>query len=147
MTKRYWFPRFVRDLVDVDYLDKLSPEHRSYMQKFLDEFYNADGTGISSRAQIREADRAKKRARRDLYNYGLRADGDQLAHLASETGCDDADFKRPEVLAIMEELRVLRPGFDDADGRRRARFKSPAAERRFYELRTQLSVLLEKENA
>jgi len=146
MSKRYWFPRFVQDQVDVDYLDKLNTKDREWMQKFLDEYYNAAGTGISSKEQLQEADRGKKRARRDLYSYGLRADGDQLSYLAAEpasVGSED----RPEVLAIMEELRTLRPGFDDADGRKRAQFASPAAERRFYALRSQLSVLLGKEEA
>ncbi len=106
MTKRYFYPRWVRDSAsDFDYLDK-------------------------------------QRARRDLFAYGLRADGAQLTYVAAEATCSNDEMERPEVLAILEELRVLRPGFDDADGRKRARFTSPDNERRFYALRERLAVLL-----
>lgn len=142
MSKRYWFPRWMRDSVDVDYMDKLPPAEREYMLRFLDEYYNADGKGISNTKQLQEADRAKKRARRDLFSSGLRADGDHLSYVAAEPASVSEEMQRPEVLAILEELRVLRPGFDDADGRKRARFASPTAERRFYALRERLAVLL-----
>jgi hypothetical protein len=140
---KLWFPRFVADdAEDYDYLDKLSPADRAWHDRFRDEYHNAAGKGISSKKQLQEADRGKKRARRDLFSYGLRADGEQLTYLAAEPIAVGEALERPEVIAIMEELRTLRPGFDDADGRKRAQFKSPAAERRFYALRTQLSVLL-----
>jgi hypothetical protein len=142
-TKRLWFPVFVReDAEDYDYLDKLSPADRAWHDRFRDEYHNAAGKGISSKQQLQAADRGKKRARRDLFSYGLRADGEQLTYLAAEPIAVGEEVQRPEVLAIMEELRALRPGFDDADGRKRAQFASPAAERRFYALRERLTVLL-----
>jgi hypothetical protein len=144
MSKRYWFPRYIRDQIDVDYLDKLSAKDRDWMERFIDEYYGATNAGISSAEQIADSDRAKKRASRDLFASGLRADGDQLASVASTPVSVSEELERPEVLAILEELRTLRPGFDDADGRRRARFVSPDAESRFHLLRQKLAVLLER---
>lgn len=145
--KRLWFPRFVADEAeDYDYLDKLSPADRAWHDRFRDEYHNAAGKGISSKKQLQEADRSKKRARRDLFSYGLRAEGEQLTYLAAEPAGVGIE-ERPEVLAIIEELRALRPGFDDADGRKRAQFASPAAERRFYQLRERLAELLGRDEA
>lgn len=143
--KRYWFPRVVRDLAtDFDYLDKLNPEEREWFERWRAEYYNGDNHGISAPAHRAESSRVKTRLTRDLYSSGLRADGERLTCIASAPTpvAVSEDMQRPEVLAILEELRALRPQFDDADGRRPARFATQDAELRFHTLRAKLQELL-----
>lgn len=145
MPKGYRFPASVRDLVDCDYIDKLSAADRDWMLRFLDAHYNAHAAGVGTDDHIHEADRVKKRLNRDLFVRGRPVSEAALAFIASPPIDADCDMQRPEVLVILEELRTLRPGFDDTDGRRRATFASADAKRRFYKLRAELAALLEVE--
>lgn len=147
MPRPLRFPRCVADLAaDFDYLDKLSPAEREWLDAFRDAYYNAHGsdTGVD----IHEADRVKKRLNRDLFVRGRPVSEIALGLIASPPiEIDDASMQRPEVLVILEELRTLRPGFDDTDGRRRAQFATPEAKRRFYKLRGDLAALLGRQDA
>lgn len=154
-TRLPWMPRYVRDLgrdcIDPDTLPDtpdpitgVSPRH--YYLQFLSEFYNARPEGISSNEHIAEANRRKAwDMRQDLFSAGFRVSGEP-PDISGDLEPAHEEMERPAVLAILTELRALRPMHDPKDGRRRPRFASQKAERRFYELRTRLTVLLENNN-
>lgn len=133
----------MRDLArDVDYLDALAPKDREWMTAFLDEYYGATPHGISAPEHIAESNRLRQRMSADLFAVGLRSAGGVADDVAGSVGGPSA-LDKPQVQALMKRLRELRPEFDETDGRRRARFRSPLAERLFYRLRAQLAALLE----
>lgn len=144
MTRKLpWVPRYARDLArDVVDPETLPPEARDWYLSFLDEYYGATPHGISSPAQIAEANRRRAwDMRQDLFSAGLRASGD-LPEFGVTVEYRVEALDAPEAQALLRKIRAVRPEFDATDGRRRARFKSPLAEKRFYALRKKLQEFL-----
>jgi hypothetical protein len=77
MGRRY--PKTVYPLVDQDYLARLSPEERAWLDRFNGEFYNAE-FGAAPLHEDEEVQRGlnahKQRRLQDLYAYGLQVVSD-----------------------------------------------------------------------
>lgn len=137
-----WVPRYCRDLArDVVELDRLPPAEREWYVKFLDEFYNASNHGISTPEQIAEANRRKFSMRDDLFAAGFRAAEDP-PEVGTTAEHRPGALDTPKAKELLRKLREVRPVFVETDGRRRAQFASPLAERRFRTLQRQLQQLL-----
>lgn len=83
------FPRSVSDLVDQDYLTRLSPAERAWLEKFNDEFYNGHFSDepIHAEGERKALYLDKDRRNVDLFGRGLRRGG-IAAELALESGAD-----------------------------------------------------------
>lgn len=77
--KRY--PRTVAELVDQDYVHRLPPADRAWLDQFNDEFYNAafTETAIHPDSDRRDLYRTKDARNRDIYGRGARTGGVELA--------------------------------------------------------------------
>ena len=63
---------YVKDFVDFDYLDQLSPEELEWLNKFSSEYYDdrfgKDGNNLHNREQRQACHRTSHARRRDIYN-------------------------------------------------------------------------------
>lgn len=123
-------------------MHKLSTKEREWLTDFLDEHYGATPRGISTPEQVAETNRLRFRLSNDLFAAGLRSGSEPYGQRATPSTLDPA-LDSPKAQELLAKIRAVRPTFDAADGRKRARFASPMAERRFYRLRDQLRELLE----
>lgn len=141
-----WVPKYCRDLArDVVDPDTLPPDAREWYLRFLDEYYSGTPHGISAPEHLAESSRRKSwEAREDLFSYGLRADKPP-PDTAGGSDFAPSVLDTPEAQELLRKLREVRPEFDETDGRRRARFKSPLVEQRFHALRAQLQALIAEE--
>lgn len=145
MKRLPWMPRYCRELArDVIDPATLPPAEREYYLKFLAEYYGASAHGISAPEHIAESNRRRAwDQRQDLFSAGLRAPGEVPDVDGSVGGPSPLDT--PEAKALLAKIRAVRPEFDEKDGRRKAKFRSALAERRFYALQKQLKALLRRE--
>lgn len=86
-----------RDYVDYDYVSKLSPDERAFLNQFTDEYYNANGHRFASpMLDKREMDRKSYMARSDVMNAFDRAHGREPSGGGLEDALLDAlDQDRP----------------------------------------------------
>lgn len=146
MGRMPWVPKPLRELArDFDYIDSLPSADRDWLLRFADEYYGAVPQGISTPEQLAESDRSRTRLKSDLFAAGLRASGD-APDVPGQSSEPDAVLDSPRARELLAKLRAVRPVFDPKDGRRRARFPSALAERRFWSLREQLQTLIEEES-
>lgn len=113
---RQKFPRSVTDLIDQDYVHKLSPEEQAYLERFNDEFYGAAFTDLPlhPRSDRKDLYVTKTHRNEDLFTRGLRTGGIKaeraMEHDAEDrqaVGGDPASV--PAYKSALTEFRALLP--------------------------------------
>ena len=70
MAKRTRLPRSIRDLVDMDYFEQLTPAEKKWLVRFVDEYYQAAWTtGRGTTDERRASYTRKNQAARDAWLF------------------------------------------------------------------------------
>lgn len=105
----------MKELVDHDYLDRLTPEEKAWLEQFDDEYYGASfkGAVLHPEDARRELYKTKNQRNQDIYGRGLRTSS--MPVTASADQQDWTDHKpSPEYREALNNFRAVLPD----DGRK-----------------------------
>lgn len=118
------FPKNVNALVDYDYVQRLNPKDRAFLERFSDEFYGAsfsDAPLHRNEEQRRELGRVKSHRVEDIYELGARStaapEGSASSTEAPTCVESTVDTTSAEYRAVLSAFRAKLP----TDGRRKVR--------------------------